>query len=103
MRSKSRLCAALMCGALFVSCLDQKPVKRMDELEALRGKSSGEVLSLLGSPKVVDSTSSPTERIWGYYQVMVRSEVDAKPRQRTVLIVLSQKDTALVVEKVRIP
>jgi len=69
----------------------------------LNGKSAGEVLSILGSPKIVDSTSSSTEQIWGYYQVMVRSEVDAKPRQRTVLLVLTKKDTALVVEKVRIP
>jgi hypothetical protein len=102
-KAKSGIVAVLLCGTLFVACLDQKPVKRLEELEALNGKSAGEVLSILGSPKIVDSTSSSTEQIWGYYQVMVRSEVDAKPRQRTVLLVLTKKDTALVVEKVRIP
>jgi hypothetical protein len=88
---------------LFASCMEQKPVQRIEELEALKGKPMGEVLQALGNPKVIDSSASPNERIFGYYQVMIRSEVDAKPRQRTVLVVLRKHTGDFVVDEVRIP
>ncbi len=83
--------------------MQQKPVQRLEDLSSLKGKSFQHVLDLLGSPTVVDSSTSDNERIWGYYQVMVRSETDAKPRQRTVLVVLRKKETTFVVDEVRIP
>jgi hypothetical protein len=83
--------------------MEQKPVQRIEELQALKGKSAQEVLQALGNPKVIDSSASANERIWGYYQVMIRSEVDAKPRQRTVLVVLRKHDAMFVVDEVRIP
>lgn len=88
---------------LLHGCMQQKPVQRLEELSSLKGKSSQHVLDLLGSPAVVDSSTSDNERIWGYYQVMVRSETDAKPRQRTVLIVLRKHEKDFFVEEVRIP
>ncbi len=83
--------------------MEQKPVQRIEELQALKGKSMHEVLQILGNPKVIDSSASASERIWGYYQVMIRSEVDAKPRQRTVLVVLRKHASDFVVDDVRIP
>ncbi len=85
------------------ACVAEKPVKRLEELQALRGKPPEDVLGLLGEPKVIDSSASSSERIWGYYQVMIRSEVDAKPRQRTVLVVLRKKETQFIVTEVRMP
>ncbi len=83
--------------------MEQKPVQRLEELSALKGTSSQHVLDILGLPAVVDSSTSDAERIWGYYQVMVRSETDAKPRQRTVLVVLRKHNADFVVHEVRIP
>jgi hypothetical protein len=83
--------------------MEQKPVQRIEELQALKGKSTHEVMQVLGNPKVIDSSASANERIWGYYQVMIRSEVDAKPRQRTVLVVLRKREAEFVVDEVRIP
>ena len=95
--------AIVVVSLLFVSCREQKPVQRIEELQALKGKSMQEVLQILGNPKVIDSSASASERIWGYYQVMIRSEVDAKPRQRTVLVVLRKHASDFVVDDVRIP
>lgn len=88
---------------LFGSCMEQKPVKHIEELEELKGKTTRDVLQVLGNPKVIDSSAAANECIWGYYQVMIRSEVDAKPRQRTVLVVLRKRESEFVVDEVRIP
>ena len=102
---KRSLCVGILVTVLVVlsSCMVEKPVKRLEELQSLRGKPTTDVLALLGEPKVIDSSASSSERIWGYYQVMIRSEVDAKPRQRTVLVVLRKKETQFIVYEVRIP
>lgn len=93
----------LVAALVLQSCMEQKPVKRLEELSALKGKSAQEVLQALGSPRVIDSSASASERIWGYYQVMIRSEVDAKPRQRTVLVVFKKYERDFIVNEVRIP
>jgi hypothetical protein len=93
--------AAIVLSMTVLACMEQKPVQRLEELQSLKGKSMHDVLQALGNPKVVDSSAN--ERILGYYQVMIRSEVDAKPRQRTVLVVLRKSSADFVVEEVRIP
>lgn len=99
---RSRWCLVLV-PLLLISCMESKPVRRLEELEALKGKSEGEVVRVLGTPQVVDSSASSRERIWGYYQMMIRSEVDAKPRQRTVLLVFRKQDGNFSVDEVRVP
>ncbi len=103
MRKAKQFLGILLAALVLQSCMEQKPVKRLEELYALKGKSAREVLQALGAPHVIDSSASSNERIWGYYQVMVRSEVDAKPRQRTVLVVLRKKESEFAVDEVRIP
>ncbi len=94
----------MQCILLFLSsCTVQQEPKHLHEIQSLKGKTMQDVVLLLGSPRVVDSSASATERIWGYYQVMVRSDANVSPRQRTVLIVFSRHDTSFVVEEVRIP
>lgn len=101
MRSHVILPVFLVC--FFGACTQPREAHRMQEVEGLRGKTSADVIRLLGTPRVVDSSASPTERIWGYYHVPLRSDDRAQPRQRTVLIVFSKRDSLLVVDDVRIP
>ena len=102
-RKAKRIVQLIFLSLILLSCMEQKPVKRIEELEVLKGKSTHDVLQALGTPKVIDSSATANERIWGYYQVMIRSEVDAKPRQRTVLIVLRKHNAEFEVDEVRIP
>lgn len=95
--------SAFLLAIAFVSCMDKKPVHRFDDLQSLKGKTERDVLALLGSPRVIDSSASSGERIWGYYQMPVVSEDNEKPRHRTVLIVLRGRDADIVVDEVRIP
>ena len=83
--------------------MEQKHVHRLSVIENLKGKSASHVLALLGSPRVIDTTSSRSERIWGYYQVAVKSDDNEEPRQRTVLIVMRTRDAVLIVDEVRVP
>lgn len=63
-----------------------------------------DVHALLGAPRVIDSSgSSPSERIWGYYQVPMQSAEESTTRQRTVLVLFRWRDTSFVVDEVRIP
>jgi hypothetical protein len=80
----------LVASVLITGCRPNKPVQRIGELQALIGRTSGVVYNTLGDPQPGDST------VLHYYDVMVRSEVDAKPRQRTVLITVDH-DTVVSV------
>ncbi len=93
----------LVMAVLCASCMHERQARDVGEIEALRGKTSRDVLALLGTPRVIDSTASPTERIWGYYQVPLRSDHQGSPRQRTVLIVFVKEDSLFIVRDVRIP
>lgn len=95
--------SALLLAFIVASCMEQKSVHRFDDLQGLKGKTERDVLALLGSPRVIDSSASSGERIWGYYQMPVVSEGNEKPRHRTVLIVLRSRDAGFVVDEVRIP
>ncbi|HXF99820.1 MAG TPA: hypothetical protein VNL69_03500 [Bacteroidota bacterium] len=97
-----RLGAFALAG-LLASCAKPREAQLVREIESLKGKTQHEVVRLLGSPRVVDSSASPSERIWGYYQMPLRSDENSSPRQRTVLIVLTKRDTVFVVADVRIP
>jgi hypothetical protein len=98
-----RIALPLLVGFFLWSCAERQEAKRVQEIESLKGKTMQDVLHVLGAPRVVDSSASAAERIWGYYQVMVRSNGTTKPRQRTVLIVFQKRDSSFIVEEVRIP
>ncbi|MER3522928.1 MAG: hypothetical protein C4326_02380 [Ignavibacteria bacterium] len=85
------------------ACLQHEPPKRLEHILALKGKAMHEVHALLGAPRVIDSAASPTERIWGYYQVAMQSARESTTQQRTVLVLFRRRDTSFVVEEVRIP
>ncbi|MEO8168738.1 MAG: hypothetical protein ABI623_10850 [bacterium] len=102
-RNPAIVVVSIVLLALVYGCMEQKPVQRMEDLRSLKGRASKYVIDLLGPPAVVDSSISDTEHIWGYYQVMIRSEVDAKPRQRTVLVTLKKQRDTFYVDKVSVP
>lgn len=93
----------LLLGFVLCACAEQQEAKDAHEIESLKGKTMQDVVRLLGIPRVVDSSASATERIWGYYQVRVRSNANTEPRQRTVLIVFKKRDSSYLVDDVRIP
>ncbi len=98
-----RIVLPLLVGFFLISCVERQEAKHEQEIESLKGKTMQDVLHALGTPRVVDSSASAAERIWGYYQVMVRSTATAAPRQRTVLVVFTKRDSSFIVTEVRIP
>lgn len=91
------------CALLVYGCMDEKPSRPIEEVRALKGKTTQEVLARLGEPRVVDTTASPREQIWGYYQMMVIDESETTPRQRTVLIIFRKEGGEFRAVEVKIP
>ncbi len=90
-----------MCMLLsFSNCAENQKVKTVDELLSLRGTDVRDVERMLGEPASKDSTSSE-HILWTYYEVMVRSKVDAKPGQRVLLIYLKKVGDEIIVDDVR--